>query len=234
MTFKMNGDYMCIVMEQLSAVDLFDYVCKRGALREHEAKRLFRQLIDGVDYCHTSRVVHRDLKAENILLDDDTNVKIADFGLAAELKPGEKLRKSCGSLHYAAPELLYKGCSYDGPEIDVWSCGVILYALLTGCLPFDVPNCTSLRWKEELVKLIKQGRFEVPRFISPDAKDLIGKMLTVIPGKRITIAEIRKHRWFLNGAAAEVPTLPHLLPQMRNSATPAKSPDVKQHWKCHL
>jgi len=184
-------------MECVTGGDLFDYLVKHVRLDESEALRLFRQLIDGVDHCHTSGVVHRDLKAENILLDGNNNIKIADFGFAAELIPGELLTKSCGSPNYAAPELLYKGCQYRGPEIDVWSCGVILFALLTITLPFDADSIPAL------FRLIKRGRYNLPGYVSDDAKDLIQRMLTVDAEKRISISEIRQHSWFTAGAHEE-------------------------------
>jgi 5'-AMP-activated protein kinase catalytic alpha subunit len=190
-------DSMYIVMEQVTGGDLFDYLVKHVRLKEDEARRLFQQIIDGVDHCHSARVVHRDLKAENILLDEDKNVKIADFGFAAQMTPGEPLTKSCGSPNYAAPELLYKGCSYEGPEIDVWSCGVILYALLTIRLPFDAPNIP------DLFRLIKKGSYTVPGHVSEDAKDLISRMLAIDPKDRISIAEIKQHKWFSVGLPKE-------------------------------
>jgi len=190
-------DHVCIVMECVTGGDLFDYLVKHVRLEESEALRLFRQLMEGVNHCHTSGVVHRDLKAENILLDGNNNIKIADFGFAAEMTPGELLTKSCGSPNYAAPELLYKGCQYHGPEIDVWSCGVILFALLTITLPFDADSIPML------FKLIKRGQFRLPGYVSDDAKDLVQRMLTVDAEKRISIAEIRKHRWFTSGSHEE-------------------------------
>jgi len=184
-------------MECATGGDLFDCLVKHVRLEEDEALRLFRQLIDGVDHCHTSGVVHRDLKAENILLDGNNSVKIADFGLAAEMTPGELLTESCGSPEYAAPELLYQGCQYHGPEIDVWSCGVILFALLTNTRPFDAPTIP------EISKRIKCGRYSMPGYVSKQAKDLVQRMLTVNPEKRISIAEIYKHKWFTAGAHEE-------------------------------
>ena len=135
-------------------------------------------------------VVHRDLKPENLLLDSRNNVKIADFGLSNVMRDGHFLKTSCGSPNYAAPEVI-SGKLYSGPEVDVWSCGVILYALLCGSLPFDdesIPN---------LFKKIKGGIYTLPSHLSPGARDLISRMLFVDPLKRITMAEIRQHRWFV-------------------------------------
>ena len=135
-------------------------------------------------------VVHRDLKPENLLLDSRNNVKIADFGLSNVMRDGHFLKTSCGSPNYAAPEVI-SGKLYSGPEVDVWSCGVILYALLCGSLPFDdesIPN---------LFKKIKGGIYSLPSHLSPGARDLISRMLFVDPLKRITLAEIRHHAWFV-------------------------------------
>jgi 5'-AMP-activated protein kinase catalytic alpha subunit len=208
-------DSMYIVMEQVVGGDLFDYLVKHVRLKEAEARRLFQQIIDGVDHCHSARVVHRDLKAENILLDEDRNVKIADFGFAAQTTPGEPLTKSCGSPNYAAPELLYKGCSYEGPEIDVWSCGVILYALLTIRLPFDAPNIP------DLFRLIKKGSYTVPGYVSADAKDLISRMLTIDPKDRISVAEIKQHKWFSVGLQKEEALLAVAEPAVIQEEAPA-------------
>jgi len=134
-------------------------------------------------------VVHRDLKPENLLLDSKNNVKIADFGLSNVMADGHFLKTSCGSPNYAAPEVI-SGKLYAGPEVDVWSAGVILYALLCGSLPFDdesIPN---------LFKKIKGGIFTLPFHLSPGARDLIARTLLVDPLKRITIPEIRQHPWF--------------------------------------
>ncbi|KAA0201997.1 hypothetical protein HAZT_HAZT009672 [Hyalella azteca] len=132
-----------MVMEYASGGELFEYIKKQGKLKESEARKFFQQIISGVDYCHRHMVVHRDLKPENLLLDHNRHVKIADFGLSNIMVDGEFLRTSCGSPNYAAPEVI-SAKLYAGPEVDVWSCGIILYALLCGTLPFDDDHVPSL------------------------------------------------------------------------------------------
>ncbi|CAF0977829.1 unnamed protein product [Rotaria magnacalcarata] len=178
-----------MVMEYVSGGELFDYIVKKGKLTEAEARPFFQQIISGVDYCHRHMVVHRDLKPENLLLDDASHVKIADFGLSNMMKDGELLKTSCGSPNYAAPEVV-SGELYAGQEVDIWSCGIILYALLTGTLPFDDDNV------QVLFKKIRSGIFPVPDYLNPSVVDLLQKMLTVDPVRRATIKEIREHEWF--------------------------------------
>ncbi|CAL9063353.1 unnamed protein product [Musa banksii] len=178
-----------VVMEYVKSGELFDYIVEKGRLQEDEARRFFQQIISGVEYCHRNMVVHRDLKPENVLLDSKWNVKIADFGLSNVMRDGHFLKTSCGSPNYAAPEVI-SGKLYAGPEVDVWSCGVILYALLCGTLPFDDENIPNL------FKKIKGGIYTLPSHLSPLARDLIPRMLIVDPMKRITIREIREHPWF--------------------------------------
>ncbi|KAK6128843.1 hypothetical protein DH2020_037409 [Rehmannia glutinosa] len=132
-----------VVMEYVKSGELFDYIVEKGRLHEEEARIFFQQIISGVEYCHRNMVVHRDLKPENLLLDSKCNVKIADFGLSNIMRDGHFLKTSCGSPNYAAPEVI-SGKLYAGPEVDVWSCGVILYALLCGTLPFDDENIPNL------------------------------------------------------------------------------------------
>ena len=178
-----------LVNEYVSGGELFDYIVSKGRLSPDEARNFFHQIISGVEYCHFQKIVHRDLKPENLLLDANKNIKLADFGLSNLMRDGEFLRTSCGSPNYAAPEVI-SGHLYAGPEVDVWSCGVILYALLCGSLPFDdesIPN---------LFKKIKSGMYSLPTHLSQLAKNLIPRMLEVDPMKRITIAEIRMHPWF--------------------------------------
>jgi len=179
-----------MVMEYVAGGELFDHIVHKLRLREEEARRFFQQILSGVEYCHQSMVTHRDLKPENLLLDSNLHVKIADFGLSNTMKDGEFLKTSCGSPNYASPEVV-SGKAYVGPEVDVWSCGVVLYALLCGSLPFDDENVPNLFRK------IKHGNFTLPGHLSSEAKDLIVQMLVVDPTRRITFAQIRKHSWFM-------------------------------------
>lgn len=178
-----------MVMEYVSGGELFDYILKHGKLEEREARRFFQQIISGVDYCHRHMVVHRDLKPENLLLDAQANVKIADFGLSNMMTDGEFLRTSCGSPNYAAPEVI-SGKLYAGQEVDIWSCGVILYALLCGSLPFDDEHIPTL------FKKIKGGVFYIPSHLSAETSSLLSSMLQVDPMKRATMQQIKNHEWF--------------------------------------
>ncbi|PHJ22899.1 histone kinase [Cystoisospora suis] len=178
-----------MVMEYVQGGELFDHIVQKSRLPEYEARRFFQQIVSGVDYCHKHMICHRDLKPENVLLDTNMNVKVGDFGLSNFMRDGEFLKTSCGSPNYASPEVV-SGKAYAGPEVDVWSCGVILYALLCGSLPFDdehVPN---------LFKKIKHGNFLLPGHLSEASRSLIVRMLVVDPAKRISLSEIRQHPWF--------------------------------------
>ncbi|KAI8915845.1 kinase-like domain-containing protein [Gorgonomyces haynaldii] len=169
-----------LVLEHVEGGELFDYLVKKGRLTEQEAVGFFQQIILGVDYCHSHLICHRDLKPENLLLDRNRNVKIADFGMASLQVPSTMLETSCGSPHYASPEII-KGIPYDGPAADVWSCGVILYALVTGNLPFDDENI------RRLLNKVKTGIYTIPDYVTPEARDLIEHMLVVDPTKRYTV-----------------------------------------------
>ncbi|KAJ5572500.1 hypothetical protein N7450_009484 [Penicillium hetheringtonii] len=169
--------------------ELFDYLVRKGKCNDDEARKFFQQIICAVEYCHRHKIVHRDLKPENLLIDSQKNVKIADFGLSNIMTDGNFLKTSCGSPNYAAPEVI-SGKLYAGPEVDVWSCGVILYVLLVGRLPFDDDYIPAL------FKKIAAGNFHVPSYISPGAARLIRSMLQVHPVHRITIEEIRRDSWF--------------------------------------
>ncbi|KAI0450263.1 protein kinase SNF1 [Xylaria acuta] len=190
-----------IMVLEFAGDELFDFIVARGKLDEHYARRFFQQMVCAVEYCHRHKVVHRDLKPENLLLDDQLNVKIADFGLSNIMTDGNFLKTSCGSPNYAAPEVI-GGKLYAGPEVDVWSCGVILYVLLVGRLPFDDDHIPSLFAK------IQRGVFTIPHWIKPQAADLIRKMLQTNPVQRATIDDIRQDPWFLK----DLP--PYLAPQV--------------------
>jgi carbon catabolite-derepressing protein kinase len=179
-----------IMVLEFAGGELFDYIVEHGRMPEEKARRFFQQMLCAVEYCHRHKVVHRDLKPENLLLDDNLNVKIADFGLSNIMTDGNFLKTSCGSPNYAAPEVI-SGKLYAGPEVDVWSCGVILYVLLVGRLPFDDDHIPSLFTK------IQRGVFTIPHWIPSDAAALIRKMLQTNPVQRATIDEIRQDPWFL-------------------------------------
>ncbi|CAI7791408.1 unnamed protein product [Closterium sp. NIES-53] len=182
--------YILLLMEYAENGELFDYITQRGRLTEGEARRIFQQIVAGVEYCHRRMVVHRDLKPENILLDASWTVKIADFGLGNLMTEGHFLRTSCGSPNYAAPEVI-SGRFYCGPEVDVWGCGVVLYTLLCGRLPFDEKSHVALYQK------IKAGAYSRPTHVTPAVQDLLARLLVVDPTMRATIPEIRRHPWFL-------------------------------------
>ncbi|KAK4049021.1 serine/threonine-protein kinase gin4 [Microbotryomycetes sp. JL201] len=183
-----TGNDLYLVMEYAEGGELFDYLVSRGRLHADEALHYFQQIISGVDYCHRFNICHRDLKPENLLLDGEKNIKIADFGMAALERGGKLLETSCGSPHYASPEIV-AGLNYHGSSSDIWSCGIILFALLTGRLPFDDENIRNLLAK------VKVGKFSMPQELPTDAKDLIRRMLEVDPEKRISMDEIQKHPW---------------------------------------
>ncbi|KAL4904701.1 hypothetical protein BDW74DRAFT_185562 [Aspergillus multicolor] len=181
-----NRGELYLVLEYVEGGELFDYVSNHGPLPEEEAVRLFRQIIAGLGYCHRFNICHRDLKPENILLDGEHNIKLADFGMAALQPAGHWLNTSCGSPHYAAPEIIY-GRKYRGDRADLWSCGIILYALLTGFLPFDGGDLHST------LQLVRKGDYMIPPGISDEAADLIQRILQKKPEDRISMEDIWKH-----------------------------------------
>lgn len=181
-----NRGELYLVLEYVQGGELFDYVMRNGALPEPEAVRLLRQLIGGLSYCHRFNICHRDLKPENLLLDQDHNIKIADFGMAALQPNGQYLTTSCGSPHYAAPEII-KGKQYRGDVADIWSVGIILYAMLNGFLPFDGGDLPST------LRKVRSGKYYLSPELSPEATDLIQAILQQRPEDRITMDEIWKH-----------------------------------------
>eukprot|EP00735_Rhodelphis_limneticus_P014150 TRINITY_DN814_c0_g1::TRINITY_DN814_c0_g1_i1::g.25335::m.25335 TRINITY_DN814_c0_g1::TRINITY_DN814_c0_g1_i1::g.25335 ORF type:complete len:379 (-),score=92.84,sp/Q6X4A2/CIPKV_ORYSJ/45.28/8e-99,Pkinase/PF00069.20/1.1e-58,Pkinase_Tyr/PF07714.12/5e-28,NAF/PF03822.9/2.1e-07,Kinase-like/PF14531.1/5.8e-06,Kdo/PF06293.9/0.0012,APH/PF01636.18/0.039,APH/PF01636.18/1.4e+03,Choline_kinase/PF01633.15/0.15 TRINITY_DN814_c0_g1_i1:527-1663(-) len=193
-----------MVLELVTGGELFDKIVSEERLSEEKARKFFQQLIAGVRYCHAQGVCHRDLKPENLLLSERDSLKISDFGLSALYKPGEGgegtpaptlLHTTCGTPNYVAPEVLSdKG--YDGKAADVWSCGVILYVLLAGFLPFDEMSVTAL------FKKISRADYTFPKWFSDGAKNLIAHILVADPAKRLTTAQIIRHPWFTEGGSA--------------------------------
>eukprot|EP00054_Salpingoeca_dolichothecata_P025443 m.178174 g.178174 ORF g.178174 m.178174 type:complete len:954 (-) comp25357_c0_seq3:66-2927(-) len=177
-----------LVMEYAAGGEVFDYLVAHGRMKEKEARAKFREILSAVQYCHQLSVIHRDLKAENLLLDADLHVKIADFGFSNNYTPGSKLDTFCGSPPYAAPEL-FQGRCYDGPEVDVWSLGVILYTLVSGSLPFDGTNLKELRDR------VLRGKYRVPFFMSTDCEQLLKKFLVLSPSKRANLETVMNERW---------------------------------------
>ncbi|XP_075993397.1 MAP/microtubule affinity-regulating kinase 3-like [Genypterus blacodes] len=195
-----------LVMEYASGGEVFDYLVAHGRMKEKEARCKFRQIVSAVQYCHQKHIVHRDLKAENLLLDADMNIKIADFGFSNEFTVGGKLDTFCGSPPYAAPEL-FQGKKYDGPEVDVWSLGVILYTLVSGSLPFDGQNLKELRER------VLRGKYRIPFYMSTDCENLLKRFLVLNPGKRCTLEQIMKDRW-INAGVDEQALKPFLEPEL--------------------
>ncbi|KAG0558061.1 hypothetical protein KC19_10G001800 [Ceratodon purpureus] len=181
-----------IVLELASGGELFDRIVHQGRLSEEESRRYFQQLIDAVDYCHSKGVSHRDLKPENLLLDANGNLKVSDFGLSAlphQVREDGLLHTTCGTPNYVAPEVLdNKG--YDGAMADIWSCGVILFVLMAGYIPFNEADLKTLYNK------IQRASFSCPAWFSPSAKSLLLKILDPNPRTRIRIEGIRNHSWF--------------------------------------
>ncbi|CAL1289899.1 unnamed protein product, partial [Larinioides sclopetarius] len=192
-----NKKYLYLILEHVSGGELFDYLVKKGRLTPKEARRFFRQIISALDFCHSHSICHRDLKPENLLLDEKNNIRIADFGMASLQMDGSMLETSCGSPHYACPEVI-RGEKYDGRRADVWSCGVILYALLVGALPFDDDNL------RQLLEKVKRGVFHIPHFVPPECQDLLRGMIEVCPEKRMTLAEVTRHPWVIAGSKSEL------------------------------
>ncbi|CAM1321679.1 PRKAA1 (predicted) [Pycnogonum litorale] len=182
-------NYIIMLTEYASGGDLICYMDNHGKLEEPEARRLFQQLMSAVDYCHRHMVVHRDLKLDNLLLDKDLNLKIADFGFSHKVIDGELLNYVCGTSFYMAPEIISNEL-YDGYMVDIWSSGIILYAVLCGELPFYDED------QEMLCKKIHGGIFQVPSDLGESVFVLLAHIIKVDPIERATMTDIRKHDWF--------------------------------------
>ncbi|KAJ3343393.1 serine/threonine-protein kinase KIN2 [Gonapodya sp. JEL0774] len=192
LSFASDGSNFYLFFEHVDGAQLLDFIIGHGRLREKQARRFVRMVGGGIDYCHRNSIVHRDLKIENILVDRTGDVKIIDFGLANLYEEGGVLRTFCGSLYFAAPELL-SGTPYTGPEVDIWALGVVLYVLVCGKVPFDDADMGVLHAK------IKEGVVEYPGYLSGDCKHLLSRLLVVDPANRATMEELLSHPWMLRG-----------------------------------
>ncbi|CAD5226346.1 unnamed protein product [Bursaphelenchus xylophilus] len=188
--FVETKTHFYLVLEHCNGGEMFDYIVQRNKLTEPEARHFFRQLVQAISFCHSQGYAHRDLKPENLLLKDDLRLKVIDFGLSS--RTGRLLSTYCGSLAYAAPEVLANR-PYDGKASDIWSMGVLLYILITGCSPFQLDN------HEAVVRNIKSGVFKIPSFVTPQCADLLRRMMTVNPSARITMPEVLVHPWIKQG-----------------------------------
>ncbi|KAJ2342196.1 hypothetical protein GGF43_005988, partial [Coemansia sp. RSA 2618] len=205
--------YIGIVIEYASGGELFDHILAHRQLKENDACRLFAQLIAGVSYLHSSNIVHRDLKLENLLLDRNRNIKITDFGFANQFRgPGDDMMStSCGSPCYAAPELVVSDGPYVGTAVDIWSCGVILYAMLAGYLPFDDdPSNPEGDNINQLYKYILSTPLVFPDNVSTLARDLLRRMLVPNPRNRASLDEIKAHEWLRPYAVTFAPPAPRV------------------------
>lgn len=204
-------------MELVRGGELFSKIARSGCLCEDDARHYFRQLISAVDFCHSRGVYHRDLKPENLLLDDAGNLKVADFGLSAfaeHVRLDGLLHTTCGTPSYVAPEVIGKK-GYDGAKADLWSCGVILFVLLAGFLPFQEDNIMAMYRK------IHRGDFQCPPWFSYDSRRLIAKLLDPNPSSRITVAKLIKIPWFIkNQIPKSVSTELATAPAMKDKEEP--------------
>mmetsp|Transcript_48395 Transcript_48395/g.96852 ORF Transcript_48395/g.96852 Transcript_48395/m.96852 type:complete len:402 (-) Transcript_48395:16-1221(-) len=215
-----DSKYLFLIIEYAYRGELFNFLVEKRRIQNKEALKFFQQIISGLEYCHKHRICHRDLKLENILLDTDYNIKIADFGMASLSVPNAMLKTFCGSPHYASPEVVSNE-PYNGIKADIWSCGVILYALLIGKLPFDEEN-------DNIRRLFNKIRFEparIPKTIPPDCRDLIRAILTINPDKRITIEKIKIHPWFKSAPLPESCRIPIQNINMASVQNPIINPD---------
>ena len=193
-----DSQYIYIFMEFCPNGELFQHIVDKRYLNEGEAKQFLKQIVEGLRYVHSCNVTHRDIKPENILIDKFGNLKISDFGFAKFVGKNGLVSTSCGSPCYASPECL-SGKPYDGYKCDIWSTGVILFAMLTGNLPWTKRN------QKELYNQIQNGEYQIPNFVSDDARDLITKMMCVNPMDRIDDAGVLNHPWMKDAKESIMP-----------------------------
>ncbi|KAK5120553.1 hypothetical protein LTR85_006209 [Meristemomyces frigidus] len=187
-----------MLFEYVNGGQMLDYIISHGRLKEKQARKFGRQIASALDYCHRNSIVHRDLKIENILISKNGDIKIIDFGLSNLFSPKSYLKTFCGSLYFAAPELL-QAKQYTGPEVDVWSFGIVLYVLVCGKVPFDDQSMPQLHAK------IKRGNVEYPPWLSPECRGLIARMLNTNPQERATMHEIMNHPWMIKSFPTGAP-----------------------------
>lgn len=181
-----------LFFEYVSGGQILDYIISHGKLKEKQARKFARQMLSAIEYCHRHSIVHRDLKIENILITEEGDIKIIDFGLSNLFSTQSHLSTFCGSLYFAAPELL-SAQEYTGPEVDIWSLGIVFYVLVCGRVPFDDPNMPALHAK------IKKGNVSYPNWLSKECKHLLTRMLVTNPQERATMAELIRHPWINKG-----------------------------------
>ncbi|KAL6642028.1 hypothetical protein ACP70R_020209 [Stipagrostis hirtigluma subsp. patula] len=221
-------NYIYFVMEYVKGGELFDKIEKRGKLTEGAAHKYFQQLISAVDYCHSRGVFHRDLKPENLLLDENENLKVSDFGLSALSESKRQdglLHTTCGTPAYVAPEVISK-TGYDGAKSDIWSCGVVLFVLVAGYLPFQGPNLM------EMYRKIQHGDFRCPSWFSHKLKKLLYKILDPNPSTRISIQKIKESTWFRKGPG-DTHTVKQRIPSENATANATPTLAVRRKKNAH-
>ncbi|KAI0219198.1 Serine/threonine-protein kinase [Massospora cicadina] len=216
--FMVTPHHYYLMFEYVEGGQLLDYIIAHGKLNERTARKFSRQILSALDYCHRNSIVHRDLKIENILISNAGSIKIIDFGLSNLYSSKSHLSTFCGSLYFAAPELL-SARAYTGPEVDIWSFGVVLYVLMCGEVPFDDKSMTIIHHK------IKKGVVKYPSWLSPDCRHLLSRILVTNPAERATMVEILQHPWINKG----FPGPPDSYFPLRMPLSPVVDPEVIKH-----
>ena len=186
-----KSENIFLISEYCSKGDIITNLIEKGNFSENYSCKIFQQILSSLEYLHKNNICHRDMKPENILLTENSEAKLSDFGLSRHFQKNELLKTSCGSPLYAAPEVL-EGKNYDGTKIDIWGLGISLFTMVCGELPFCVEDENDIK---TLIYNITNGYYTIPDNISKECKDLISKMLEINPDKRINIEEIKKHKW---------------------------------------